>query len=228
MNSVLFPGILSQVQVTRLGHATLLIQTHMLRLLIDPGGFSSDWHEVTDLDALLITHQHPDHVDAAGVAALMEGNPGTRVLVEQAVVPMLADHGVEAAGVEPEEWIDLGGLGVEVVGGIHALIHDSIRRVGNVGFVISEPDGPRLFHPGDSYDYVPEAIDVLALPITAPWARVGTTADFLAAVAPEQAFPIHDAILSEPGWELYLRVVGNIVGDAVSLHHLGATGDIDL
>ena len=38
--------------------------------------------ELTDLDAILVTHQHPDHLDPEHVPALIKANPQARVMVE--------------------------------------------------------------------------------------------------------------------------------------------------
>src|SRR5690606_40954206 len=93
-------------------------------------------------------------------------------------------------------------------GGTHAVIHPSSPPVGSVGYLFQEGDGARVFQPGDSYDHVPEQVDLLALPITAPWANMADTAAFLAAVSPREAIPIHDAILSDAGRALYRRQIG--------------------
>lgn len=216
------------MQLNRLGHAALMIETAGVRILCDPGSFSSDWHGQTDLDAVMVTHQHLDHVDVPRLVELMAANPGARLVVEPAVLGMVESEGLSAETAVVGEALEVGPVRVEVRGGTHALIHDTIPRVGNVGYLFSQGDGPRLYHPGDSYDEVPEGVDVLALPISAPWAKVAATADFLAAVSPTEALPIHDAILSDTGRGLYLRVVEGIVGDGVRLHHIGPTGTLSL
>lgn len=215
------------MKVTRHGHAAILVETDGERILVDPGSFSDSWHDLTGLTAVLVTHQHADHVDPAHLVSLVRNNPDARVVVEESVLPRLADEAVEAAPARPGETLTFGSTRVEVVGGRHAIIHDKIPRVGNVGFVFSDGDGPRLYHPGDSYEYPLEKIDVLALPVTAPWARAATTADFLAAVAPTHAFPIHDAIVSQTGWNLYLRLARELGGEGVDLHPVGPTESLD-
>src|SRR5687767_12612708 len=104
--------------VTRLGHACILMESSSTRILIDPGTFSNTWHGLTDLDAILLTHQHPDHFDVDNVTAVIDANPGARLLVEPAVAEMLAEQSPHAALVG--EKVDLGGVTVEVVGGAHA------------------------------------------------------------------------------------------------------------
>lgn len=216
------------MQIHRLGHATLLIETPYVRLLIDPGSYSTDWHGLADLDAVLITHQHADHVDITNLAELLGINPATRLITEEAVTAMVTEVGLEGETVSPGQTLEVGPVKVEVVGGVHALIHESIPLVGNIGYILSEGDGARLFHPGDSYGYAPEGVDVLALPITAPWARVGMTADFLTEVSPTEAFPIHDAILSDQGRALYMRVTRGIAGDSTSLHEVPPAGSLSI
>ena len=217
------------MDLTRLGHAAVLVESTPTRILIDPGVYSDTWHGMADLDAVLITHQHPDHVDAANLARTMAANDGARLLVEPDVVPLVVEHGLDAEVSAPGTVVAIGGLSVEVVGGLHALIHDRIPRVGNVGYVISSHGGgPRFFHPGDAYDTVPEGVDILALPLTAPWATAGATADFLAAVDPVQAFPIHDATLSGLGESAYLRIVGGITGSPDVLVHVDPGGSLSL
>ena len=158
-------------------------------MLIDPGVYSDTWHALDDLDAVLITHQHPDHVDVAGVHGLVGANPGIRVLVEGQVAPLLAERRLDAEVVTTGTVFDLGDVKAEVVGGAHAVIHARIPRVGNVGYLLSEAAGTRFFHPGDAYDTTPPGVDILAVPLAAPWASAGQTADFVAAVEPGPRLP---------------------------------------
>jgi L-ascorbate metabolism protein UlaG (beta-lactamase superfamily) len=117
---------------------------------------------------------------------------------------MLGDRETETAMVGDKTTI--GDLEIEVVGGQHAVIHDRIPRIGNVGYVITEDGGPTIFHPGDSYATVPSGIDVLALPLNAPWATVAMTVDFANAVRAALMIPIHDANLGDKGRPTYLRI----------------------
>ncbi|GAA4964742.1 MBL fold metallo-hydrolase [Kineococcus glutinatus] len=203
------------MRITHLGHACLLVETAGTRLLLDPGVFSAGFEDLTGLDAVLITHQHPDHVDPARLGPLLERNPGAAVHAEAQTAEQLAGQGLTAAAVRPGEVLELGGARVEAVGGEHAVIHDDIPRVGNVGLLVRAPGEPVLLHPGDSYGTAPEGVDVLAVPLNAPWAALKETVDFVRAVGARVAVPVHDSLLQPHGRGMYVRHVGNLGGAEV-------------
>jgi L-ascorbate metabolism protein UlaG (beta-lactamase superfamily) len=61
-------------------------------VLVDPGTFAddlSDLHDLRDLSAVLVTHQHPDHLDPERVPALVAANPGAVVLCDPGSVDVL-------------------------------------------------------------------------------------------------------------------------------------------
>ena len=138
------------MRLTHYGHACLLVEVAGTRLLLDPGTYSADFTTLTDLDAILITHQHPDHVDADRVPVLVERNPQARVLVEPGTVALLTGASRPVAAATPfagGQTTQVGDLLVEGVGERHAFIHAGVPRPGNTGFVISADGDPTVFHP---------------------------------------------------------------------------------
>lgn len=187
------------MDITHLGHAAVLVETPTERVLIDPGNFSTRWHQLTDVTAVLVTHQHPDHIDPEHVPALLAANPTARVLVEPSVAPIVGER---AEPIMNGAHVSIGSLGIQAVGEHHAVIHKDLPVLGNVGFVISESQGPTFFHPGDSLATIPGGIDIVATPAYGPWAAVKETIEFVRSVGARQGFLIHDGLLNERGWAL--------------------------
>ena len=190
------------MRLTHLGHACLLVETAQTRLVIDPGVFSGGVDGLAALDAILVTHQHPDHLDLERLPELLAASPGAQLLAEPETAAD-SDTSAAATPMRPGEDTQVGDIGIRVVGGQHAPNHDQVPPIGNVGYLL-DADGQTVFHPGDSYTETPIDIDVLALPLNAPWCRMSETLAFLRAVSPRLAIPIHTGLLSDDGLASYL------------------------
>lgn len=215
------------MEITHLGHACLLLESSDARVLIDPGNFS-DLSGLRDLTAVVVTHQHPDHCDPAQVPTLLRDNPGARLLVEPQTADVLASAGLadRTERLTAEDTVDLAGISVRAVGAEHAVIHPYIERIGNLGVVLTTDDGPTLFHPGDALDAEPGPVDLLCVPVNAPWAKVSETVEFVRRIGPARGvIPIHDGLLVNAGRDIYLRHIAGFGADGgVELHDLRGAG----
>jgi L-ascorbate metabolism protein UlaG (beta-lactamase superfamily) len=199
------------VKITRMGHAAMVIEVDETRVLIDPGGFCPDeTFELEGLDAIVVTHQHPDHLDQARLGGLLERNTGATLLCDPETAE-LVETGSWTAHTHDDETL-VGGLTLLGVGTQHAEILPQIPRIANTGLLVSADGEPTLFHPGDSYEHAPAGVDVLAVPLTAPWAKIADTVDFIGRVSPTTLFPVHDAGIADLAYGLYWRQVENFGG----------------
>jgi len=179
------------MQITKLGHSCLHVVDGDANILIDPGTYSAGFESLTGLTAVLITHQHPDHLDMDRLPALLAANPAAHVYADAGSAPAIADAGFPVTTVSAGNNFDVG-TSVAVYGTDHAVIHADIPPVPNAAYLISG----RLLHPGDSFTLPNLPIEILALPAAAPWMALKESIDYFRAVAPEVAFPIHEKILA--------------------------------
>lgn len=199
------------MQIVHYGHSCVLLSTDSARLLFDPGAFSTDFESARELDAILITHQHFDHFDGERLPALVKANPNAALVVDEDTAPEVEKLGLTPTSVaRPGDTLTFGKTSVAAVGGHHAEIHPDAPVPANVGYIV---DDGAFYHPGDAL-FVPEqAVDVLGLPMAAPWLKTGEAIDFVRAVGPRVAVPIHEALLSEVGFQVQQRFVTAVAPD---------------
>ena len=207
------------MDLRKFSHACMRIESGGRALAIDPGNFSRVPEALEGVEAVLVTHEHADHLDLEPVVEALATRNG---LVLHAPAPVAARvlEAALAAGVggaagrihavEPGDTFEAAGMRVSAHGGVHALIHADLPRVANIGYFV---DG-RIYHPGDSYE-VPGGIEVevLLVPAHAPWAKIGETIDFLAAVGAARNFPIHDGLLNARGLAMMDGHLGRVAGE---------------
>ena len=148
-------------------------------------------------DAVLITHEHPDHYFPDHLA-----RTDAPILTIEAVAKRIRDEVPDVAErltvVSPGESFEAAGLPVRAVGELHAVIHPDLPRFDNSGFVI-EVGGTRLYHPGDALTPAGGPVDVLLLPVHAPWSKISEVADFSRTVGARRSIAIHDGLLNDTG-----------------------------
>lgn len=216
------------MRLTHLGHACLLVEMADRRLLIDPGSFSAGFEDLTGLDAILVTHQHADHLDVGRFPALVKANPRAQVWTDPQTAEILRDTGLRVGLLEQGTDVAVGDVALSPRGAMHAFNHAGVPTVANVGVRLSAPGEPVLFHPGDAYDAEPGEVDVLGVPVNAPWTAVRDTIDFVRRIGPRGFVPIHDALLSPTGRAMYLGHVGTHGGPDLRVHDLAGYGAVTI
>ncbi|WP_209560471.1 MBL fold metallo-hydrolase [Frigoribacterium sp. PvP032] len=203
------------MRLTKLEHACLVVEKDGRKLVIDPGSFTAPLVDLHDVDAVVVTHEHADHWTPDQLAHLRETNPDAVLYGPQGVAD--AADGFEVHVVTDGDTVEAGPFSLSFHGTRHAVIHESIPVIDNVGVMV---DGS-LFYPGDQFTVPNVPVQTLATPVGAPWLKVSEVIDYVAAVKPALAFPTHEQTLSGPGLAMHFdrmkASAQSVGGDAVQL-----------
>jgi L-ascorbate metabolism protein UlaG (beta-lactamase superfamily) len=184
------------VKLTKHEHACVVLEKDGARFVIDPGAFSQNAADIiSGADAILITHEHADHVHEGAITEALRARPELAVYAPAAMAGMFSAHAGQFTPVAAGDEFTIGDFTISVHGFDHAVIHPDIPVIANVGYLIDES----VYHPGDAY-FVPEAsVTTLLLPTSGPWMKLGEAADYVRAVRPQHMVSIHDLLLSDVG-----------------------------
>jgi L-ascorbate metabolism protein UlaG (beta-lactamase superfamily) len=183
------------MRITKFGHACVRLETDGHVVVLDPGGFTEP-EAVDGATAVLITHEHADHYSPDHLRRT-DAPVFTIAAVAKQIRADAPDVAERLTVVVPGERVEVG-VPVQVVGEKHAVIHQDYPRFDNSGYVL-DIEGQKIYHPGDSLTPPPEQVDLLLLPVSAPWLKIGEAIDFGREVAAPMSLAIHDKIYSELG-----------------------------
>jgi L-ascorbate metabolism protein UlaG (beta-lactamase superfamily) len=205
------------MQITKYGHACVTLEEQGKKLIIDPGAYTPDLGDTKDIIGIVVTHVHPDHFDPANIAKILASNPEVRVWSTAEVAEQLGNPEVEA--VTGGASVEFAPFSLKFFGEQHAEIHPDFPRNQNVGVLVNSS----FYYPGDSFTAPTTGAQVktLAVPVSAPWLKMGEAIDFIRAVKPQQCFPTHDAMLSDIGRASAKQWIGQVCElDGVSFTYL--------
>src|SRR5579859_3443068 len=174
------------MRLTKLGHSCVRLEKDGATVVIDPGTFSDVAVALDGAAAVLVTHEHPDHLDADAIRAALSRDPGLTLWANQSIGAQFAEFGDRVHEVRHGDALEVAGFDVHVYGVDHALIHTDIPLVVNTGFLV---DGD-LFHPGDSFTIPEDPVNTLLVPVTAPWLKWAEFVEYFRAVSPRQGYAI--------------------------------------
>jgi L-ascorbate metabolism protein UlaG (beta-lactamase superfamily) len=196
------------MKVIKYSHACLRVEREGAVIVIDPGTLSEP-EAVDGADAVLITHEHFDHVDVQKLVDAVAKRPAITVYTHPDVTPKLSEFGGVVTEVMPGGEFIAAGFTVRTYGGLHAVIHPELPRVANVGFLVEGEGGEGgVYHPGDSFDVPTDAdVETLFVPVAGPWLKLAEAVEFVRAIKPRRAFALHDGLLNDVGHQV---VTGNM------------------
>jgi L-ascorbate metabolism protein UlaG (beta-lactamase superfamily) len=197
------------MRFTKKSHACVRLEKDGRTLVVDPGGFSEE-DAALGADAVLVTHEHPDHFDEFRLRAAMEANPAAEIWTLRSVADQIsAAFPGRVHTVGHGDTFTAAGFDVQAHGELHAVIHPDIPRITNVGYLI---EGGRVFHPGDALTVPDHPVETLMLPVQAPWNKISEIIDYVREIRPQQTYDVHDALLTEVARPIYDRQLGALAG----------------
>ena len=205
-----------RVRITWVGHATVLIEVGGQRFLTDPflrdrlgpltrHGPAVDLGAIGRVDAVLLSHAHPDHFDRMSLRRL-DGDP--LIVVPTGLGGVVERMGFVARELTPGERADVGGVAITAVPARHGRWPRHPSAI-TVGYILDGP--PSVYFAGDTSSFpglrrLAGRVDVALLPIgswgphAAPWhmgprgaARVAAT------IGARVVVPIHWGTLYPAG-----------------------------
>lgn len=192
--------------ITKLGHCCLIVEENGLRILTDPGEYSTLQNEVKSIDLILITHEHADHLHMESVKKILDHNLDAKIITNHGVGKFLEKEGIPHEFLEHGQEKTISGLKIEGHGDRHADIYETVPVVQNTGYFIAE----KLFYPGDALYNPQKPVEVLALPVSGPWLKISESANYIKSIKPKICFPVHDGMLK------FFGAVHRIPGDILS------------
>ncbi|MEK7642779.1 MAG: MBL fold metallo-hydrolase, partial [Patescibacteria group bacterium] len=155
----------------------------------DPGSYTVEAHsKLENIDFILFTHEHQDHYHIESLKIILDKNPSVLIYTNNSVSDLLTQENIEHKKIGDSEKVLLGEVTVVCIGEKHAQMHSDIPLSSNMGFFI---DG-RLWYPGDAFTDPKQTVEILALPVSGPWMKIGEAIDYAILLKPKIAFPVHD------------------------------------
>jgi L-ascorbate metabolism protein UlaG (beta-lactamase superfamily) len=180
--------------IKKIGHCCLLIRSGSgdnPLILTDPGSFSVAQNKLRGIDAVLITHEHEDHLHIKSLQEILKNNPHAEVIANEGVGKKLDKVNIPHRRMRDRDTAEIKRVSIEAYDAKHEEIFEEIGQVQNTAFLIAG----KLLIPGDSFFKPPTFVDILALPVAGPWCKIGDAIRYALDVHPAIAFPIHDGML---------------------------------
>ena len=183
------------MKITKLGHCCLPIEERGVRMMTDPGAWSTRQNEAKEIDYVFITHEHQDHFHMESLRKVLANNPNAKVVTNRGVGKLLDAEKIPYELLEHGAVREFVGVCVEGCGEKHATIYEDFGQVINTGYFFAN----RFFYPGDAFCNPKKPVEVLALPVAGPWMRISDAIDYAKLLKPRVCFPVHDGMLKFTG-----------------------------
>jgi len=216
------------IRLTPLGHSCVLIEVTTDggttgRILLDPGSLTPPLATIEGLDAILVTHAHQDHVDAEQIRRLRT-DAAVPVYGDAGTAELMAGAGIDDVTVIEPGSLQIAGVQVDVSAWAHEQIYPGVPVPVDYAYLVAG----RIFAPGDAFAEPGHPVEVVLLPTGAPWMKVSEAIDYLKALAPRVAVPVHDGGLAAPHREMHRTLMQKFAPEGTTVLRPAVGEQIDL
>lgn len=184
------------MKLTKYEHSCVLIEDDSgKKIVIDPGAYSNLPANLTNVEALIITHAHADHLHLPNIRLINESNPSAQIFGTKEVATQL-DNVIIPDVLQTYQVSD---FRLSFYGDKHEMIRDGVQVIDNLGVIIND----QVAYPGDSFAMTESHVDYLLAPFSAPWLRMKEATDFIANSKAKFIIPTHDILLSDVGVQIH-------------------------
>lgn len=181
------------MKLTRYSHACMVLEDNGQKFVIDPGNSVKNIDDITNVVAVFVSHEHPDHFFPANLENIVSANPDVDIFSTKAVADAF---GKNVTVVSENDQHITGPFQLQFTGKKHALAHpDWDLGMENRGVIVNNS----FYYGGDSFTLPNKPIKVLAAPLAYAWAPMEKIMNYVAQVQPEICIPVHDINLSSDG-----------------------------
>lgn len=178
------------MKITKFVHSCVFVEHQGKTVLFDPGIFS--WNSgkfkidsIQSLDAVVVSHKHPDHCGEAFIRALLEKFPAVQWFAPADAHEDLKSWGAQNITNQSAGDVKTGEVNHAPVLPFGIEVHNLVSHWSDL-----------ITHPGDTHD-LSETRDVLLLPVQAPWGTTIRAIELAKALKPKYILPIHDWMWNE-------------------------------
>ena len=185
-------------QITKLEHSSILLEHLSKRILFDPGSFTIANDALHDIDILLITHSHGDHLNQTNIQYIIDQSQDVLIITNSQVAELLKNLVANIKIVEGSNKVDIDGIIITAHDHAHEEIYKEFGQVQNTGYYIDNI----FFHPGDAFTKPNRKVAAIATIISAPFMRIKSAIDYINDNPSAIHLGVHDAVntFQTVGW----------------------------
>jgi L-ascorbate metabolism protein UlaG (beta-lactamase superfamily) len=199
------------MQIHKIKHSCVVVETGKTRILVDPGNLSIEANEQQkNIDAVLFTHEHGDHLHLSSLQNIIDNNPQATVVCNSGVGAHLREANIPFQCVEGTATAEVAGVTLQARDSKHAEIFADFGQVQHTGYLIDD----RLFLAGDSYEVPEFPVEILAVAVVAPFCALRDALNLIQAIQPKAAIALHDGQLNEAGLNTWHSIAKRVLDDS--------------